>query len=1382
MVDTQTVTNPQDYLPEHLWMRWQAGDAMPGFQHLQAVLRAVLTYLPHCVGRPRLADPKAPGVSGAFAQATLLFADIAGFTAMSERLTQLGREGAEVVTGVVNDYFATMLGIIAHYGGDLFKFGGDALLVCFSGDDAAVRGCCTALEMQRAMDRFAVIETTQGTFNLRMTAGLGTGRLFLASLGSPDRLEFAVMGLALEQMARAEDLAEAGEVVVDQATCRLAGLGAAASERTPGYYHLAAMTGLSSHQVVEPATLSSEYPNDARWLAERLDALAPYLPPGILERIIVSPGRRMIEGEHRLVTVLFANFYGINAIIEALGPGRADEITTILNRHFTAMGGVIRKYGGIVNKVDSYAVGYRIMALFGAPIAHEDDPARAVRAALEMQEAMKEFASLPTSAGHFALKQRIGVNAGYVFAGNMGSRLRQEYSVMGDEVNLAARLMSAATEGQVLISQSTARQVEGLFEWQERKPVKVKGKRQPVSNYQVSRSVTARGGHPAARGAFFGRQKELAAAQALVDAALTGHGAVLDLSGERGIGKSRLVAELSVYAGERGMTTLHSAAVSYGRSLLYLPWIGVLHALLELQEDGDESPERRRDKLIAGLDEAGLSDWAPIVGQVLGVEIAETSLTTSLDAQLRQQRFFDVVLSLIQRQTDRSPLLLVLDDMQWADAVSVDLTAYVARNVLALPLLFVIVHHPDLDSFPWCAGGGCHELYLDEMDDRTSLALARLALEGIEPSPSICRLILDRAQGNPLFVEEVARALSESGIIQLEVEEDGKGVWTIADDVSDMNVPTTLTGLIMSRIDRLETTNRRLLQVAAVIGVAFRSPVLAHVYPYGDLDGMLESRLTKLTQLDLMSFSPPNEYAFKHTLTQEVAYESLPFARRRELHVRVGEDIERSHAGDLAEHYGVLARHFDKGYVFDKAFVYLVQAGDQARDAFANEAAIDHYRRALEIAGEQLSSSSDVQSRVLGALEAMGDVYLLVGRYTRAIEQFQQAIAHAMCTARHSADLWRKVASAHEQQGQYDKALKYLARGRLVLSEDEQDERSAEMARICDLSGWVRMRRGEMEIAIEECEQGLAIVSGLARDETFLRDEANLYKTLGAIYVGLGDYAQAASVYRRSTDLYWIAGDLPGLARSYNNLAVTCWGRGDLAETRDYLQHSLEISQKIGDNHMLALLHNNLGAVSYRVDDVEQALEEYHAALSLRRRIGDSHGVGQTCNNIGEALVNLERYDEARRYLEQAAAAFEAIQSEAELPEVYWLLAKVELAQKDVVSALEYAELARRTAATTGNPEFQGIAERVLAQCQAQMGNVVQARQSFEASIALLAKLENQTELARSHYALGLLLVKQAGQEELARDHLQRAVGLFAAAGAEKEAAQARAALVERET
>jgi class 3 adenylate cyclase/predicted ATPase len=1353
---------------------------MPCREHLQAVLRAVLTYLPREVAQTRLADPAAAAILGTFTQATLMFADISGFTAMSERLTQLGREGAEIITGIVNDYFAAMLEVIARHDGDLFKFGGDALLVSFSGAGATRRGCGAALEMQAEMARFAVLETEQGEFSLRMKVGLGTGTLFLASLGAPERLEFAVMGPALGYMARAEDLAEATEVLIDRATRDALGPAAVIKERAPGFYHLVKYELQDSMPTAVPPFAVEV--DDISELVQRLNVLTPYLPPRVVERITASPRQMMIEGEHRLVTVLFANFYGIDAIIDALGPDREDELTQLLNRHFTTMQGIIDKYGGIINKVDTYVVGYRIMALFGAPVAHEDDPARAVQAALEMQAAMAAFTDLSTSAGRFTLQQRIGVNTGYVFAGNLGSALRQEYSVMGDEVNLAARLMGIATAGELLISHATARHIEGLFVWQEREPVRVKGKSEPVRNYRVSQRVVDHDERAAERGVFFGRREELKMARALVDAARAGHGVVLDVSGERGVGKSRLVEELSRYARRRGLAVLWGEALSYGRGVPYLPWLAVLRALLGFQEG--ERPAARRDKLVTALAEMDLEQWMPIVGDVLGLDVPETPLTASLSAQLRQQRFFDVVLQLIQGQAAHVPTLLVLDDVQWADAVSLDLAAYVARNVPDSPLLFVLIHWPDMARLPWREGDGvrrgaevvCRVLELAELSQRASLDLARSILRRGQLSAPLRRLILERAQGNPLFVEEVTRVLRESDAIRLETSKGDRLVWEIAGGAASVQVPTTLAGLIMGRLDRLETGERRLLQVAAVIGVMFRASVLARVYPYDDLEGQLSERLAVLGRMDLTASELPDEYKFRQTLTQEVAYESLSFARRRALHVRVGEDIERHHSGDLAESYEVLARHFDEGRLFDKALIYLVKAGDKARDEFANQAALDDYQRALQVAAE-LEDVDSVASQVLDVLEAMGDVYLLVSRYPEAVERFQQAIAHRLCDARRCGDLLRKVAKAYELQGQYEEALGYLAQGHWVLSGSEQDQRSVEMARIYGLSGWIHMRRGEIKVAVEDCEQGLAILAGQARDDSVLRDEADLHHTLGTVYVEQGRYARAAEAYQRSTDLRHHAGDLMGLARSFNNLALTAWSQGDLNGARDYLQRSLEINQQIGDNYGLAFGYNNLGAVSYTTGDAEGALNYYHVAFSLRQRIGDNYGLAQTASNIAEAYLSLKQYDETRRYLQQAAALFEKMQSEAELPEVYSLLAEVALARGNIDLALVHAERARDIAETVGNPVLQGLAERGLARAQAQHGDDVQARHSFQASIEMLQSAGHQVELARSHYEFGVLLAGQTAQKASARQHLSQAAELFADAGAERESAQARDAL-----
>ena len=1362
------------YLPEQLYARLGEGNMEPVVAHLQAVLRAVLTYVPGYLTRSCLEGPCDPSAVGEFVEATMLYADISGFTPMSERLTQLGREGAEIITSIVNDYFAAMVEVIARYKGDLFKFAGDALSVCFRGEGAVRRCCLSALEMQQAMERFALVETPQGNFQLQMKVGISTGRLLLATLGGSERLELLVVGSAVRSMSQAEELARPGEVVLDQVTFTALD-GKSRSEALPGgFFRLTALPDVIDWSTAIPASQEIPLAGELDILLDRLESLRPCLPIGILERIVAAPGTIMIEGEHRLVTVLFANIYGIDDYLDRLAEDQVGEVGAILNRHFAALQEIVNKYGGVINKVDTYAIGYRVMAVFGAPVAHENDPEIAVLTALEMQEALNAYAEIPTKAGLLTLKQRVGINTGYVFAGNLGSALRQEYSVMGDEVNLAARLMGLAGEGEVVISETTAQHVRGSFEWQVRPLVSVKGKTRPLGNFLVTGRM-AHGKVPVEEwGGFYGRKEELGLALRLVDAALQDQGSFLDITGEAGVGKSRLVAEVRRYAEERGMEVVRGNGVSYGQSIPYWPWLAVLHQLFAFR-DG-ESQSQRRGRLVKLLDGVGLGDWAPVVGAVLGVSVPETILTRSLDAKMRQQRFFDVVLQIIQDKAVKRPLFIIFDDMYWADTVSLDLVSYVSRNLANSAVLMALIRRPSREAPTWSGYEHYHLMTLTELDAQVSLQIATGVLGSGELAEEVQALILERSQGNPLFVEEVTRALNESGTIRLVTAGDSRPTWEVNLD-AQVELPTSLTGLIMSRIDRLETTNRRLLQVAAVIGGSFRASVLGRIYPYDDLDGTLEVRMSELVRLNMTLHRPPDEYLFRHNLTQEVAYGSLPFARRRRLHVLVGEDIELNYTGNLEEQLGVLAHHFDEGRVYDKAFHYLVRAGEKARAEYANQAAVRHLQRALEIASEEVLVKPEYQSQVCDILEALGDVNLLISNYDIAIEKFWRSMEQPACPIRRRADLLRKVGNAYEQQAKYDEAMQHLDQARLILEADEGGENSVEMARICYLSGWIHRRRAEMDQAIQECQRGLEILDSQPSNANVWRDEADLFNTLGSVYVAQGNYTEGGGYYRRSTELRQQAGDLPGLARSYNNLALVAWSQGDLVGASDNMRRMLEISKQIGNPHFQASGLNNLGAVLFKTNKVGEALEYYQEALVLQKRIGDKYAVAQTTINIGEGYLKLQQNAQARRFLEEAARLCEALQSESDKPDLYCLLAEVELNDGQVEAALGYAQRARDIAAGIGNSEWQGVAERNIARSLVKTGQLTKAREAFQASLDLLQQAENQLELGRSYYEYGSLLAALPVEEKTARLFLRQAAEIFDASGAEDEAAEAMEAL-----
>ncbi|RLC89577.1 MAG: hypothetical protein DRI77_15595, partial [Chloroflexi bacterium] len=777
-------TNPElaaalrNCLPSSLRRQCLLGDEIrdpaPCVPHLAALLRAVSSYLPRQVVVPLLANPQIGRVEGWFTHGTVMFADISGFTALSEKLSQLGKEGAEEITAIVNRFFAALLDVTDHYGGDLLKFGGDAMLLFFGGADHALRACLAALRMQETMATLSETHTSQGIFHLRMHIGLGSGPLFMAHLGSEEGMEFTVMGRAMGQMAQAEDQAAAGEVFMDSATYRAVAGHAIIGEIREGFCHLVGFREGTPDLGGAPEDPLSTLPppptggDDALpWITgtvRRIRALELFLPPGLMDKIKLEPERITIGGEYRPVTMFFANFYGIDEIIEELGETRSAEITAILNAHFTTMRRIIAKYGGVVNKVDSYAVGHRIMAFFGAPRAHVDDPERTVRAALEMQEAMAAFAELDTSQGFFFLKQRIGVNTGLVFAGNVGSPTRPEYSVMGGAVNLAARLMAVAADGQVLINQSTARQTGDTFLLHEQEPVRVKGISLPVHNYEVlglqERRVRAVHRHP-----LIGRDAEWQTVHALTDLALAGETRVLTIVGDVGMGKSRFLEEVTAHwSEEHGASSISATCPSFGRHTPYLPWLDILRAFFGF--DPADSNQVKMEKIEALLVESDPTwrDWTVLIGRLLGLEVEETGLVRGLDAQTRRRVIFRVVTGLVEHIAGEQPLLLVVDDLQWADDTSVALVNQVARQVSGRPLLLVLAHRPeetlalDVADLPRHTG-----LRLEELSDEASLRLLDTLLPTTPQMPQqLKELILQNAQGNPLFIEEVAHSLIEN--------------------------------------------------------------------------------------------------------------------------------------------------------------------------------------------------------------------------------------------------------------------------------------------------------------------------------------------------------------------------------------------------------------------------------------------------------------------------------------------------------------------------------------------------------------------------------------------------------------------------------------------
>ncbi|MCX7680828.1 MAG: AAA family ATPase, partial [Anaerolineae bacterium] len=855
------VTALRRYLPTSLEHRCLLGDRIEDpaacALHLATLLRAVSTYLPRRVVTSLLTDPQPAQPRGEFASGTVMCADISGFTAMSEKLSQLGKAGAEEVTGIINRLFTTLQEVSERYGGDLVKFGGDALIIHFGEEAHALRACLAAMQMQEAMGSFRETPTSQGVFRLQMSIGIGSGPLFMVNLGSEEGMEFVVMGQAIARMAQAESHAAAGEVLIDSITLQQVAPYAVTQPRGDGFHQLLYFQqplpdlSVTISDPLPPISPPSSADNLLPWIADtvrRIRALSPFLPPGVLNRLIFDPETVLVGGEYRPVTVAFANFCGTDEIIETLGESRTTEITAILNAYFTSMRDLIAVYGGVINKVDPYTAGHRLMALFGAPHTHIDDPERAVRVALEMQEAMAPFTRLETSCGTFRLAQRIGINTGVVFAGNVGAPARREYSVMGDGVNLAARLMAVAAEGQILISHSTARQAEGVLLLREQQPVQVKGKSASVRNYLVLglQEQRRREHRP-----LIGRDEEWRTILETTDMALSGRPQMLAIVGEAGLGKSRLLDELiTCWQREHGALAILATCPSFGRHTPYSPWLDVLRALFGILPS-DDTP-LKLEKIAATLQEMrpAWRDWSVLIGRLLGLDVEETAVVQALDAPTRQRIIFAVIEGLVTHRASSQPLLLAVDDLHWADEASLALLNYIARRVAEgrdrpRALMLAIAYRTegasslDMASLPHYT-----EVRLRELSEADSLRLLDTLLPSTPQIPQqLKEVILRNAQGNPLFIEAIAHSLIENYLVL----DEQTGTYHMRPGLEDVEIPDSVNRIIMSRIDRLDESCRNILRVASVIGQQFWYWLLSSVYPYRrsewELRGHLEDCL-----------------------------------------------------------------------------------------------------------------------------------------------------------------------------------------------------------------------------------------------------------------------------------------------------------------------------------------------------------------------------------------------------------------------------------------------------------------------------------------------------------------------------------------------------------
>ncbi|HUU92175.1 MAG TPA: adenylate/guanylate cyclase domain-containing protein, partial [Phycisphaerae bacterium] len=693
-----------------------------------------------------------------------------------------------------------------------------------------------------------------------------------------------------------------------------------------------------------------------------LAQLQSYVPKQLADKMRAAG---QIEGERRQVTVVFADVSGFTALSERLD---AEDVAGLVNDCLKELALAVYQYEGMVDKF----IGDCIMAVFGAPIALEDDAERALRATLSMRENFQRLNRRWIEKLGQPLDVHIGVNTGMVIAGNVGNDLRMSYTVMGDTVNVAARLQDAAKAGQVFVSRNTYRLTRGAFAFQEMDPITVKGKRDPLTVYELLHAKVQPDKSRGVEGLsspLVGRDAER---QTLVECLAkleTGRGQVAAILGEAGIGKSRLLAEIRRQEG-KDLTWLEGRSYAYSRSLSYGVFLDLLRryagiAAEDAEAEAAVSLNARLNRVLPGDLEVHA-----VAAQLLSVHLdsKETTAVGAVTGEAFRNRLAAVLERLLLALAKQKPVVVVFEDVHWADHSSLELLGHLFRLITQAPIAFVLLSRPKQESSGnWEKLGPALEGYrpylleipLKPLSGESSGDLVRGLLDGSMLPEELRTVILNKSEGNPFFVEEILRSLIERGVLARE-----DGGWKVTDLAENIQVPDSLQGVLLSRLDRLPEETRRVVQKAAVIGRVFLLRVLEHM---AREETELDAQVALLEDAALVrerARVPEIEYVFRHALTQEVAYQMLLAPSRKLLHRRVGEAMESLFSEWIDRYRALLAYHFFKGEDWEKAFEYSVGEADAAARIYAYPEARQHYHRALDSLRHLPDNTSNRQKQV----------------------------------------------------------------------------------------------------------------------------------------------------------------------------------------------------------------------------------------------------------------------------------------------------------------------------------------------------------------------------------------------------------------------------------
>ncbi|GAC1468882.1 MAG: adenylate/guanylate cyclase domain-containing protein [Chloroflexota bacterium] len=918
---------------------------------------------------------------------------------------------------------------------------------------------------------------------------------------------------------------------------------------------------------------------------------------------------RSRDASIRLVTVLFGDVSGFTALAERLPP---EDVASTMNACFESISEPIVRYGGTIDKY----IGDAIMARFGAPHAHEDDPVRAVHAALEMQVALVNAGPRLQVSGAIPLSMRIGINTGQALAGEVGSAALKQFTLMGDTVNLASRLEQRAEAGTILVGESTYQLAKHVFEFRALPPMEIRGQSKLINAFMPV-GTRASGPTPVAadrRVNLIGREAELAELDRYLDETRAKQGRIVALVGEPGVGKTRLSEEFwSRHRSER-LVRLSSSAPSFGESMPYSLLAAFVRALVAGDDGQKITPDRLRDRLLPLLPQQSIGGAVALLGDVLGLPAAASEVS-QLEAGARQAMLANVLEILLEARSHQTTLLLCLEDLHWIDAASLEVFDRLFAGITRMHVMVLLTFRPEF-SHGWAGTTGYRQIDVQELSSAHALELLAQHVDAADIPPAVGKLVMEKAGGNPFFLEQIVSNLVESGALR-----ERHGAWT-AHDIQTISVPNSIQEILLARLDQVPQNPRRVLEVAAVLGHAFSHSLLKRVIDAGN---DCEEHLWYLCRhgflVERRSVSGL-EYTFKHSLTRDVVYTGLLTQRRQMLHERVAEALETADGEASGDRLSLLAVHYEKTSNRLKALQYALAAGEHWRKLSANEDARRHFQRALDWLDDD-----DSRPRRAYVLEVIGDLSELMARFEEASDHYTRALGEYTATT-DVARVLRKRGDVAASCGRYPEALTQYRRAEEVL--DTTDDPDA-LVSIWLSRARVERSRGARQVAADMCMKALVLAPRVLEDM-----RASLYMELGEIEREQGHLRTAFGYLEAAAAVWEKKGALDKQALVTCSLADVPFHAGDLPRAQEILRTALDIYRRMLDPQGIGSTLAAMGRTRLAMGELQHAVECSSEALAIADEIDDRLLATMCLLQLGAAYVELGELERARDCIDQA--------------------------------------------------------------------------------------------------------------------------------------------------